>query len=63
MSGIHITPAEPRPSALLDHCETHPDQTVQNSDGGFGLAGGGFGCYYVCGICGNVFGKVVIEDD
>lgn len=60
--SIHIDPAEPTPRAQLDHCVVHPDQTVENCESGFGLAGGGFGPYYICGKCGLVFGKITVDD-
>lgn len=60
---VHVSPTEIRDTAKLDHCSAHPDQTTENCEGSFGLAGGGFGPYYICGICGNVFGKVDIEED
>lgn len=56
----HITPIEPRESALEERCPDHPNATY---GGGFGLAGGGFGSYNVCDECGKVFGKQVIPDE
>lgn len=60
---VHVLPVDIRPLAQRDHCSNHPDQTTENSQEGFGLAGGGFGPYYICGICGNVFGKTQVEED
>ena len=59
----HVSPTEIRPEAALDHCPEHHDQTTANCQGGFGLAGGGFGPYYVCGTCGRVFGKADSWED
>jgi hypothetical protein len=56
-AGIHLDSSEIRPAALLEHCSFHPDQTVDNCEGGYGLAGGGVGSYFTCGKCGNIFGK------
>lgn len=53
----HIDESTIAPSAALDHCAEHPDQTSENCEGGYGLAGGGVGAYYICGVCGSVFGK------
>lgn len=53
----HIDESIIKPSAALDHCADHPDQTTENCEGGYGLAGGGVGMYYICGTCGNIFGK------
>lgn len=63
MTSIHITPSEPRKEALSPHCPEHPDQTAENCEGGFGLAGGGFGAYNICGKCGRIFNKTVEPDD
>lgn len=54
---VHIDESTIKPLAALDHCADHPDQTTENCEGGYGLAGGGVGMYYICGTCGNVFGK------
>lgn len=59
----HIDESTIKPSAALDHCADHPDQTTENCEGGYGLAGGGVGMYYICGTCGNVFGKTDDGDD
>lgn len=59
----HIDSSTIRPSALLDHCSEHPDQTTANCEGGYGLAGGGVGMYYICGTCGGVFGKTDDGED
>lgn len=59
----HISSSTIRPEALLDHCSEHPDQTTANCEGGYGLAGGGVGMYYICGTCGNPFGKTDDGDD
>lgn len=59
----HIDESIIKPSAALDHCADHPDQTTENCEGGYGLAGGGVGMYYICGTCGNVFGKTDDGDD
>ena len=61
--AVHITDSVARPEALNEHCPEHPDQTAENSPGGFGLAGGGFGAYSICNICGRIFNKFVIPDD
>lgn len=53
----HIDESTIKPTAALDHCADHPDQTTENCEGGYGLAGGGVGMYFICGTCGNVFGK------
>lgn len=62
-TSIHIDPSDPTPRALKDHCEDHPEQTAENCQGGFGLAGGGFGAYSICGVCGCIFNKFIFEDD
>lgn len=59
----HVSPTEIRPEAQLDHCPEHLDQTTANCDGGYGLAGGGVGMYYICGECGSVFGKTDDGED
>ena len=59
----HIDESTIKPSAALDHCADHPDQTTENCEGGYGLAGGGVGMYYVCGTCGNIFGKTDDGED
>lgn len=59
----HIDESTIAPSAALDHCAEHPDQTSENCEGGYGLAGGGVGAYYICGKCGNVFGKTDDGED
>ena len=61
--GLHIDEPDIKPSAQLEHCSEHPDQTTANCEGGFGLAGGGYGAYSICGKCGNVFGKTDDGDD
>lgn len=61
--AVHIDESTIKPSAQLDHCADHPDQTTENCEGGYGLAGGGIGMYYVCGTCGNVFGKIDDGED
>lgn len=53
----HVSSSTIRPEAALDHCAEHPDQTSENCAVGYGLAGGGVGMYYMCNICGSVFGK------
>ena len=59
----YVSPTEIRPDAQLDHCPEHHDQTTENCEGGYGLAGGGLGAYYLCGTCGRVFGKTDDDDD
>lgn len=59
----HIDESIIKPSAALDHCADHPDQTTENCKGGYGLAGGGVGMYYICGTCGNIFGKTDDGED
>lgn len=60
---LHVDESTVSPSAALDHCPEHPDQTTANCEGGYGLAGGGMGAYYICGVCGSVFGKTDDGDD
>ena len=60
---VHIDESTIKPSAALDHCADHPDQTTENCEGGYGLAGGGVGMYYICGTCGNIFGKTDDGED
>lgn len=60
---VHIDESTIKPSAALDHCADHPNQTTENCEGGYGLAGGGVGMYYICGTCGNVFGKTDDGED
>src|SRR3546814_3564992 len=55
---VHIDESTVTDRAKLDHCVDHPESTAENSPDGFGLAGGGFGAYSVCEICGAVFNKV-----
>lgn len=61
--GVHIDESIIKPSAALDHCSEHPDQTTANCEGGYGLAGGGVGTYSICGTCGKIFGKTDDGDD
>lgn len=61
--GLHIDESDIKPSAQLDHCSEHPDQTTANCTGGYGLAGGGVGMYYICNTCGGIFGKTDDGDD
>ncbi len=57
---IYITESTPREGTTVAKCPDHPDAP---STGGFGLAGGGFGPYEICDVCGRLFGKVVVDDD
>lgn len=59
----HVSPTEIRPEAALDHCADHPDQNTSNCEGGYGLAGGGVGMYFICNTCGSVFGKTDDGED
>lgn len=61
--GVHIDESTIQPAAQLDHCSEHPDQTTANCTGGYGLAGGGVGMYYICNTCGGIFGKTDDGDD
>ena len=63
MTHGHISEGTIRARAAKDHCEDHPNHTTENSEGGFGLAGGGYGPYYICGECGAILGKVEVEDE
>lgn len=57
---VHFSPVEIREEAKAEACPDHPDA---ESFPGYGLAGGGFGSYLVCGVCGYVFGKTQEMDD
>src|SRR3546814_10524784 len=57
---VHIHDSTVTDRAKLDHCVDHPESTADNSPDGIGLAGGGFGAYSVCELCGAVFNKVEI---
>jgi hypothetical protein len=59
MTSIHIDLAEPTTEAQLDKCPDHPNA---EAEGGFGLAGGGFGPYMVCTVCCRIFGKINLPD-
>lgn len=59
----HVDSSIVSDGAALDHCSEHPDQTTANCEGGFGLAGGGYGAYSICGKCGGIFGKTDDGDD
>lgn len=61
--AVHIDESTIQPSAQLDHCADHPDQTTENCEGGYGLAGGGVGVYYICNTCGGIFGKTDDGED
>lgn len=52
-------PAFPTVEALAPSCPTHPNAPFLT---GFGYAGGGFGGYKKCTICGVVFGKEMGSD-
>lgn len=41
-------------------CPAHPTELPES---GFGLAGGGFGPYTVCGICARILSKTELPDD
>lgn len=47
-------PTETTLAAQKTICEQHPEAP---SDPGFGYAGGGFGSYRICIVCGTIFGK------
>lgn len=61
--SVHIDESTIQPATQLDHCADHPDQTTENCEGGYGLAGGGVGVYYICNTCGGIFGKTNDGED
>lgn len=48
------------PDNMPGGCPEHPDATHEN---GFGLAGGGYGPYSICNVCGLMFDKIDVPDD
>lgn len=46
---------EQKQEAVCPHCGS------QDSDVGYGLAGGGIGVYSICNGCGKIFNKVMDE--
>lgn len=62
---IHIDAAEKRDD-LPDCGGAKPcerdDCPAPAFETGFGLAGGGYGVYEYCSVCGNVVSKTTVED-
>ena len=61
--GIHIDAAEKR-AGLPDHdvavrCAAHPSAEPED---GFGMAGGGFGVYTFCPVCGCILSKSEVPE-
>jgi hypothetical protein len=62
LTGVHIDSAEQHP-AVPDHTpEACPKCGGQEFEGGFGLAGGGYGVYEYCVGCGTIVSKTQVED-
>lgn len=54
---VHLTPSAFTPQ------EHEPDCPKPEPEGGFGLAGGGYGAYSYCPACGAILWKSIEEFD